>query len=189
MSHTLKLSSAQYTETGPKEENQDFHALCMPEGQALKAKGAVIAIADGMSGSESGREASESCVNGFINDYYSTPDSWSVKNSAHKVLTSLNRWLYGKGQMTNAGKYGLVTTFSAIVIKSTTAYLLHVGDSRIYRLRNGELKQLTRDHRIWVSESKNYLNRALGIDVHLDVDYKTVPLEQMICCCSHRWHT
>lgn len=177
MSHTLEITAAQYTDKGTKEENQDFHALYKPEGPALKTKGAVIAIADGMSGSESGREASEACVSGFINDYYSTPDSWSVKNSAHKVLTSLNRWLYSKGQMTNAGKYGLVTTFSAIVIKSTTAYLLHVGDSRIYRLRGGELKQLTRDHRIWVSESKNYLNRALGIDVHLDVDYKAVPLE------------
>ncbi len=178
MSHTLKLSSAQHTDKGLKAENEDFHALYLPEGPALKTKGAVIAIADGMSGSEAGREASEACVSGFINDYYSTPDSWSVKNSAHKVLTSLNRWLYSKGQLTETGKYGLVTTFSAAVIKSTTAYLLHVGDSRIYRLRHGKLKQLTRDHRIWVSEDKNYLNRAMGIDVHLDIDYSAVPLVQ-----------
>ncbi|MGI9320393.1 MAG: protein kinase domain-containing protein, partial [Thiogranum sp.] len=72
---------------------------------------------------------------------------------------------------------GLVTTLSVLVIKSTTAYLFHVGDTRIYRFRDGELEQLTRDHRVTVSREKNYLSRAMGIDVHLDIDYRSFPVE------------
>jgi serine/threonine protein kinase len=71
----------------------------------------------------------------------------------------------------------MVTTLSALVLKSTTAHLFHIGDSRIYRFREAALEQLTSDHRVWVSEKQNYLSRAMGIDLHLDIDYKTVALE------------
>jgi serine/threonine protein kinase len=64
-----------------------------------------------------------------------------------------------------------------LVIKSTTAYLFHVGDTRIYRFRDGELEQLTLDHRVTISDEKNYLSRAMGIDVHLDIDYRSFPVE------------
>jgi len=72
---------------------------------------------------------------------------------------------------------GMVTTLSALVVKSTTAYIFHVGDTRIYRLRNGELEQLTRDHRVSVGSDKTYLSRAMGIDVHLDIDFRALPVE------------
>ncbi len=71
---------------------------------------------------------------------------------------------------------GMVSTLSIIILKSTTAHIFHIGDSRIYRLRQGNLEQITRDHRIWVKE-KNYLNRAMGIEPHLEVDYQSLPLE------------
>jgi len=58
---------------------------------------------------------------------------------------------------------GYVCTLSALVIKSTTVHVLHVGDSRIYRLQGGALEQLTHDHRVWVSQEQSHLSRALGI--------------------------
>jgi len=63
-------------------------------------------------------------------------------------------------------------------LKSTTAHLFHIGDSRIYRLRKGYLEQLTRDHRIWISKDTNYLSRAMGIEPRLEVDYKALPVEK-----------
>ena len=72
----------------------------------------------------------------------------------------------------------MVSTLSILVLKSTTAHLFHVGDSRIYRLRKSNLEQVTRDHRVWLSQDKNYLNRAMGIEPRLEVDYKSFPLEQ-----------
>ena len=58
-----------------------------------------------------------------------------------------------------------------MIIKSTTAHFFHIGDSRIYRLRGNTLEQLTEDHRLWVSEDKSYLSRAMGINARFEVDY------------------
>ncbi len=64
----------------------------------LGTKGLAVVIADGVSGSGAGREASAACVYGFLNDYFSTPESWSVKTSGQRVLGALNRWLCGQTQ-------------------------------------------------------------------------------------------
>ena len=72
----LKVSAAQCSAAGVKPQNEDSIALQIPEGATLWRKGIVVAIADGVSAAEAGKEASEIAVKGFINDYYSTPDSW-----------------------------------------------------------------------------------------------------------------
>ncbi|HEX5637780.1 MAG TPA: protein kinase, partial [Gammaproteobacteria bacterium] len=115
------------------------------------------------------------CVKGFFSDYYSTPESWSVKTSGAKVLTALNSWLYSKSR--DDQPKAMVSTFSALIIKSTTAHILHAGDSRIYRYRQGTFEQITQDHRVWIGKTQNYLSRAMGIDLHLDIDYKTLEVE------------
>jgi len=178
MTQKLKISLASYSDKGVKPDNDDCLGSHIPETHTLKNKGIVIAIADGMSSSDAGKEASHACINGFINDYYSTPDSWTVQNSTQKILSALNNWLYSRGHTDYQSTKGMVTTLTLLILKSTTAHIFHIGDSRIYRLRDGELEQLTRDHRFWVSENKNYLNRAMGIDLHLDIDYRKVPLEK-----------
>jgi serine/threonine protein phosphatase PrpC len=173
----LSVIAGQHSEAGTKESNDDSCGIRIPDGPSLAAKGIAAVIADGMSGSEAGREAADACVQGFLSDYFSTPDSWTVETSGEKILGALNRWLYSQGHQQYGTSRGLVTTLSALVIKSTTAYLFHVGDTRIYRFRDGELEQLTRDHRVTVSREKNYLSRAMGIDVHLDIDYRSFPVE------------
>jgi protein phosphatase len=65
-----------------------------------------------------------------------------------------------------------------MIIKSTTAYILHLGDVRIYRLRDNILEQLTKDHRVWISADKSYLSRAMGIDSVLSPDYETFEVEK-----------
>jgi len=173
----LKLHAAHATDKGIKPRNEDFVGALFPEGSELILKGAVAAIADGMSGSEAGQKASQCCVISFLEDYYSTPDSWSVKHAGQKILSATNSWLHSQGQARYQSTKGMVSTLSLLVFKSTTAYLFHVGDSRIYRFRAGNLEQLTRDHRIWISHNKSYLNRAMGIEPHLEVDYQAIQLE------------
>ena len=173
----LTFSVGQHSVAGKKEENEDAIGIRIPTGMLLNTKGAVAVIADGVSAAEAGKEASQTSVTSFLSDYYSTPDSWSVRKSSARVITALNRWLYGKsGEYFNAQR-GYVCTFSCIVFKSHSAYIFHVGDTRIYRLRNGELEQLTRDHATRINSEKTYLTRALGLDVKLDVDYQTVETE------------
>lgn len=175
---TLKIAIGSCSAKGIKARNEDYLGALIPEGMQLTHKGIAIAIADGMSGSEAGHEASQCCVTSFLSDYYSTPDSWSVKQAGQKILSATNSWLYSQGQQRYQSSKGMVSTLSILVLKSTTAHLFHIGDSRIYRLRQGNLEQMTRDHRVWVSDKKNYLNRAMGIEPRLEVDYKAFPLER-----------
>jgi len=177
MTSSLQIDSARHSIAGIKAQNEDACGIYVPEEPLLTTKGIAIAIADGMSTSDAGKQASEACVKGFLSDYFSTPESWTVKTSAQKVLSALNRWLHSQGQREYGHAQGMVTTFSALVLKSNTAYLFHVGDTRIYRLRDNDLEQLTHDHRIILDKGKSYLNRAMGIDLRLDIDVRTVPLE------------
>lgn len=178
LSGNLAFSIGQRSVAGTKKENEDAIGIRIPKGTLLDNKGVVAVIADGVSAAEAGKEASQTCVTNFLSDYYSTPDSWSVRKSTSQVLTALNRWLYGKGQHYINAQRGYVSTFSSIIFKSTTAYLFHVGDTRIYRLRNNDLEQLTRDHATRINDEHTYLTRAMGLDVRLDVDFKTVAVEK-----------
>ena len=178
MASKLSIDYAAASEKGDKAENADAADALVPRSEtALRNKGIAAAICDGMSSSEGGVEAAQLCVKGFLEDYFSTPDSWTVKTAATKVLGALNRWLWSQGQMRYDSARGMVTTFTGLVIKSTTAHLFHVGDSRLYLFRDGELERLTRDHRVWVSKERDFLSRAMGIDAHVDIDYRTLAVE------------
>ena len=178
---TLDVSVGQYTSAGKKELNQDFHGVLVPNEPSLSSKGIAIALADGISSSQVSQVASETAVKGFLDDYYCTPDSWSVKKSAHRVLSATNSWLYSQSQIGpnrfNKDK-GYVCTFSALILKSNTAHLFHSGDSRVYRLEGNTLEQLTTDHRHEVSENTGYLTRALGIHNTLELDYHSLALSE-----------
>lgn len=178
MEKKLSITVGQYSSAGVKAENEDFYGVYTPEDDQLDSKGIAIAIADGMSGSDGGKEASEISVKQFLSDYYSTPESWTVKHAVNRIMSALNSMLFSQGQKRYSTSKGLVTTFSAVVFKSQTAHLFHVGDSRIYRLRDGEFQQLTNDHRIWISNDTEYLSRALGIDSHLEIDYRRIPIQE-----------
>lgn len=180
MSSALTVTAGQFSDKGRKPLNQDFHGLRLPEPEQQHSKGIALAIADGISSSEVSHIASETAVKSFLEDYFCTPDAWSVKQSGQRVLVAANTWLYAQ---TRRGPYrydrdrGHVCTFSALVLKSTTAHLFHVGDACIYRLRNGELEPLTEEHRVWLSPEQSCLGRALGINPHLEIDYRTLPLQ------------
>jgi serine/threonine protein phosphatase PrpC/ribosomal protein L39E len=181
MSDVLAISVGQYSDKGRKDINQDFHGVLVPKEPVLSTKGIAIAIADGISSSEVSHIASEASVRGLLDDYFCTSETWSVKKSADQVLTASNSWLHSQSQKSEHRfdkNKGYVCTLSAMIIKSTTAYIFHLGDSRIYRLRKGELTQLTDDHRTWVSREKSYLSRAMGIYPNLDYDYQSLVIEQ-----------
>lgn len=181
MHNQLRISVGQYSDKGRKGINQDFHGAYMPRDRLLGFKGCAVAVADGISSSDVGREASEAAVTGFFEDYFSTPETWSVKKSAQRVLTALNSWLYAQ---TRQSRYqydmdrGYVCTLSAIIIKSTTAHIFHVGDSRIYRFSDNTLEQLTNDHRILISAHESYLGSALGADQKVDIEYHALAVEE-----------
>lgn len=181
MPRDLKLSIGQYSDKGRKETNQDFHGALIPEQPALGLKGVAIALADGISTSSVSQVASESAIKSFLTDYYCTSDTWTVKTSAQRVIAAINSWLYSqtrRGQHPYDKDKGYVCTLSVMVVKSRTAHLFHIGDSRIYRVSGGSLEQLTNDHRVVVSSEQSYLGRALGINPQVEIDWRTEQVEQ-----------
>jgi protein phosphatase len=156
--------------TGPRPRNEDFCGAATPEGAELDAKGIVAAVADGVGGHANGREASEHTVRGLLSDYYATPETWSVARSLETVIVALNRWLVAQRSRTREAA-GMATTLSAIVLRGTRYTIAHVGDSRIYRLRDRQLTRLTTDH-VWEHpELDNVLSRAVGLDRQIAIDF------------------
>jgi len=170
MANVLQVKAGQYTSAGIKPHNEDSCGIHISKGASLTHKGIVAVTADGVGSSEAGREASEHCVKAFIDDYLSTPMSWSVQTSGERIIKSLNSWLYNQGQIRYASELSLATTLAILILKSTTAHVFHVGDSRVYRIRDGKIKCLTKDHRLIIDKNKTYLARAMGgeHDVHFD---------------------
>ncbi|WP_426443419.1 protein kinase domain-containing protein [Bradyrhizobium genosp. P] len=181
MPRALKISVGQFSDKGRKDANQDFHGVLIPEEPLLGLKGIAVVLADGISSSSVGHIAAESAVKGFLTDYYCTSESWSVKTSAQRVLEATNSWLHAQTRR-SPNPYdkdkGYVCTLSAIVIRSTTAHLFHVGDSRIYRVAGHSLEQLTNDHRVVISSEQSYLGRALGVNPQVEIDYQNLRLER-----------
>ena len=181
MSGELKISVGQYSDKGRKEINQDFHGARLPGEPLLSSKGVAIAVADGIGSSLVSQVASQFAVTGVLEDYYCTSEAWSVKTSVERVLAATNSWLHSqtqKSQYRHDMERGYVCALSALVIKSTTAHVFHVGDTRIYQVRGGSLEQLTNDHRAWASAEQVYLSRALGIHPQLEIDYRTLQVEK-----------
>jgi len=177
----LKIWVGQHSDKGRKELNQDFHGVASPDAALRRAKGVAIALADGIGSSAVSQVASEFAVMSLLEDYYCTSDAWSVKKSVERVLAATNSWLHSRTQQ-SPYRYdkdrGYVSTLSALVIKSRTAHLFHVGDARIYRLQGEVLEQLTQDHRVSVAGGQSCLSRAMGFNPQLEIDYLAVPLER-----------
>lgn len=178
MSNKLSVTVGQSSLPGIKSSNEDNCGIVIPTDHTLDSKGIAVVIADGVSSSIEGKEASSACVKGFLTDYYSTPESWTTKTSAQKILGALNRWLYGRGIRQHGSAMGYVTTLSTLVLKSTTAHIFHVGDTRIHRYSNGDLESLTQDQHVVSSGNRTFLSNAMGVDPYLEIQYFTVNVEE-----------
>lgn len=128
-----------------RENNEDSYLYWEPaDYQEFNRKGRLAIIADGMGGHEGGLEASRLAVEtvrevydaGFRDD----PQAMLIEGfaAAHaRILDFAER---------HPAFYGMGTTCTALVVRGRELYFAHVGDSRLYRMRDDRLERLTRDH-------------------------------------------
>ncbi len=174
----LQVDIGSHSIQGLKDNNEDGVGFLVPEElSALESKGIVLAVADGVSSAEAGKEASDTAITRFLSDYYQTPDTWSVKHAGQKILSSINLTLFKRSHEFASEEKGYLTTFTALVLKSRLAHFFHAGDSRAYLLRAGKLKQLTRDHVASIGSGRSFLARAMGMDNSIQIDYSQFTLE------------
>jgi len=187
----VKASAGFASEIGPRERNEDFGGVVFGPELPQPRRDVVAAIADGIGGAKGGRIAAETAVRGFLDGFCDLPETMEVRRAAATVLNSLNRWIYAEGHR-NAESAGMGCTFTALVLRGRIAHVLHVGDTRAYRLRGERLALLTTDH---VREEhgagrSNILSRALGVETEVRLDYAAQPvaLHDRFLLCSDGVH-
>ncbi|MEE9355701.1 MAG: bifunctional protein-serine/threonine kinase/phosphatase [Methylococcaceae bacterium] len=190
MTELLETQCGFASDTGKRESNEDFVSFYQGTDNERAIYGSVAVIADGIGGTGGGRYASELAVREFIDAYYEQKQTLGVKHMAEKALTPINRWIYSQSQRNSEFK-GMGTTFSALIFLGRQIHTVHLGDTRIYRLRNNRLQYLTKDHVHQHPDLQHVLTRALGIDetVHIDYSQHNLNLHDRFLLCCDGVHT
>lgn len=167
-----------------RENNEDkFEFYISDDETVLASRGQVFVVCDGMGGHAAGQIASELACKTFIDVYLNHPAT-DVKDALVEALQAANRYVFLVAKSVPSRR-GMGTTFSGMVLLQNMAYVVQVGDSRVYRLRGGELKQITEDHTYMnemvrmgvltpeqaaVHPQKHVLTRAVGVDENVVCD-------------------
>jgi PPM family protein phosphatase len=127
-----------------REINEDSGKYVQPNNpEVLASKGMLFVVADGMGGHSAGEVASSIAVETVSRVYYD--DKNLPEESLKKAFQQANRDIHAVS-IKNASLSGMGTTCTALVLKDGTALSAHVGDSRIYLVRDGQIYVMTEDH-------------------------------------------
>jgi serine/threonine protein phosphatase PrpC len=165
-----------------REINEDSGRMVRPSDPALlAAKGLLVVVADGMGGHSAGEVASQMAVEVVSRLYYETRAEPGA--ALRRAVEEANRQIH-EAAAEDESKHGMGTTCTALALCGGQAYAAHVGDSRLYMLRAGQLYQLSEDHsavnemvklgiitkeQARTHEDKNVILRALGTSPEVEV--------------------
>jgi PPM family protein phosphatase len=165
------------------------------------AAGALAAVADGMGGHRAGEVASATAMEQLRSLPTGGPwlDDRAAGEALKRAVAEANRRIRDLAASDKALE-GMGTTLTALLEDGDSVHLAHVGDSRAYLLRHGELSNLTEDHTL-VAElvrqgrlrpedaerhpQRSIITRALGVDADVEIDtatYKIVPGDRLLLC-------
>jgi serine/threonine protein phosphatase PrpC len=172
---TPRVSIGYHSAIGPRPRNEDFVAAILGSEIGEERRDVAAAIADGIGSARGGRVAAETAVRGFLDGFWDVPETMEVHRAAARILDSLNGWINAQGKQ-DANLVGMGCTFTALVLRGRLAHLVHVGDTRAYRLSGDRLLRLTTDHVRDDRGKSPVLYRALGIEGELRLDYTSHPI-------------
>ena len=159
---------------GRRQNNEDALGKREPNDPVLRTeRGCLYVVSDGMGGHAAGEIASKMAVQTVLSGYYA--DGRAPEESLVDVIREASRRIYvAAGDAIETE--GMGCTIVACAVSTNRATIAHVGDSRAYRLRGGELSLLTEDHRR-NPDNSHMLSRAVG--VRPDVEVSTLQ-----CACE-----
>src|SRR4029079_1430269 len=185
----LHVGFGQASGRGGRDENQDYAACYVGTPRNQLTIGLLAALSDGMGGRKGGRVAAELAVRGFIDGCLGQPATVGISRIGARAADAVNRWIHTLGR-SDPDLNGMACTLSALVLCGRSTHLVHVGDSRIYRLRDNVLTRLTTDHTLGAPGTSNALTRAGGAQDTLRVDHfkESVHLHDRYLLCSDGVH-
>src|SRR6201987_4662171 len=178
------------SKTGPRKANEDFAGALSGAELPEPRQEVIAAIADGIGGAKGGRIAAETAVRGFLDGFCDLPETMEVQRAGARIVGALNGWINTMGRH-DPQLAGMGCTLTALVLRGRVAHLLHVGDTRAYRLSGNRLTCLTTDHVRQDGRGRSHtLNRALGVEAEVRLDYATQPvtLQDRFLLCSDGVH-
>jgi len=183
-----------------RDHNEDYIGFDKQSGIAV--------LADGMGGHQAGEVASRMAVEEVLNELktlVSDKTSRSITGSqmlgfVSNTILSSNRKIY-EASVASSSRSGMGTTVVAAVLKGSRLYAGHVGDSRLYLLRNRKIRRITKDHSLvqdlidkgfYTEEEANnaaishVVTRALGTssDVEVDILQQEAEKNDLFLLCS-----
>lgn len=187
MENNFNITSASVSDRGLSEkrpENEDSFLV-------LESRG-LYAVADGVGGAQAGDVASQMAVEILGEAFINQPADLDAEDIMRAAIDRANSAIY---QMSNELPQlsSMATTLVALHVHGNIATIGHVGDSRAYRLdHQGDLRRETNDHSVVEEEvragrmtpeqalnhpSKNIISRALGAELDVEIDLKTIMVE------------
>lgn len=192
---TCVIRVAHRSDTGKvRAENQDCSAVATPSEDC-----ALLVVADGMGGHRGGATAARMAVEGILErleDLDEEDSAVALRNAFAEVNAEILRVSEQEPDVRGMG-----TTCSALVLRRGRGWIAHVGDSRVYRIRDHQIEQLTEDHSLVASmvregllsdeeaevhPRRNVLQRSVGVvpDVEVQVlaPFETLPGDRFLVC-------
>jgi protein phosphatase len=189
-----------------RENNEDSLGYWEPEeDEQFLRKGRLAIVADGMGGYEGGQEASHLAVE-TVSSYYRDLDSDDPQRALNEALQAAHERVREHG-FEHPRLRGMGTTCTAIAVVGHALHYAHVGDTRLYLVRDGQITQITRDHsyvgRLVESgvisreeaekhPQRNILTAALGTNADLIMDSPghpepLQPQDVLVVCSDGLW--
>jgi protein phosphatase len=202
--NSTQVEAYGHSETGTvREDNQDsFRIHKLDDHQVAASHGHLYAVADGMGGYSHGGVASTTALELFYASFYGS-NSGQPGQKLKQAVQNANIGVYQMAQRMGAVRMG--TTLSAANIVGNELHIAHVGDSRIYLVRDGKATSLTNDHtmvgelvrarilspdKVRTHYQRSVLNKCLGIDLFVQPDVSRVPLQEgdvIVLCSDGLW--
>ncbi len=195
----LEIDFFHLTDAGcVREENEDSI------GSWPYEDGLLFAVADGLGGHNAGQMASALAIETLAREMEHAPSKLSLQNRLRRAVQTANLEIYQKG-MTVPELRRMGTTLTASIVAGSTLIAAHVGDCRLYLLRDGNFTQLTKDHTfVWeqvyygilspeearTHPKRHVLNRCLGHDLIISIDTLTLDIRagDVLVQCSDGVH-
>ncbi len=177
MTEELDVRFSFHTAQGVRPRNEDYVGAYLGTPQQRLRHGVMLSVADGVGGTKGGRVAAELATRTFVEGYYGLPETIGASQAAAVSIEAVNRWIFAQGKA-DAALRGMASTLTVLILRGRQSHIVHVGDTRLYRLRERRLTQLTSDHTLDSPDTRHILLRAVGAEPSIRADYTVDAVRQ-----------
>jgi PPM family protein phosphatase len=198
----LEIDFAELSDTGRvRDHDEDFVGHVIPAtAAAVRNRGWLFALADGVGGQDLGEVASRTAVESVLAGFSSAAEGELHQSLLPRLVQRANTDVHDAGLAANPSGSTMATTLVVCGLRFDRAVVCHVGDSRCYLIRQGQTRVLTSDHTVASEQArmgllsseeaaeattKHVLSRSLGTDLFVNVDtneYQIVPGDVLMLC-------